>query len=452
LLIRHKVGGRAFRFAFKNTPLVLHVMRILQLFHTTIAVVRLHGCYADDAVADTDSDPDPDALSSDLLEWIRANGGYINEKLVVRHLVPDDPSSPRGVFATEDMADGEIVCKIPPNLVVKSDEVREDEMEYCNAIEAIANDMTGDNITPYGRYLLSQPEGYTALFWSQAGKNLLERMLRSTRPHQYTAYDELPPHGVNDVLSDLKMNCEGNIDDPLYLKAAMLVMARADDDKMVPFYDMINHNNGKRNIQHNIDPWKDKQTFDQRGYEIAIKKALRAGDELYSSYNRCDICGDYFDWFGTPEIFLHFGFVESLPQRWLFDFARVKFELDWKYGDENTGKVEANFLVPPSLLGMQLLQEEISRLETFATMNRDKAYEKFQVSKYEWESMWQYYDALHYALFIALQSDDKTLSDDVWNLDDDWWVKDGTLKATDDLDHYVLPSKLLSDVTFNDEL
>ena len=71
--------------------------------------------------------------------------------------------------------------------------------------------------------MLDQPRGYTAGYWSEAGKALLANMLKSLRAQELTEYDELPPHGVHDVLEDLKKRCDGDIDDPLYLHAAMLV-------------------------------------------------------------------------------------------------------------------------------------------------------------------------------------------------------------------------------------
>ena len=107
-------------------------------------------------------------------------------------------------------------------------------------------------------------------------------------------------------------------------------------------------------------------------------------DELYNSYNQCNICYDYHDHMGTPEIFLHFGFVEPMPQRWLFDFARVKFDLNWKDGDETSEEVVVNFLVPLSEKGKHLLQEELTRLKSFAAMHRNTSYEEYEnMTKYE---------------------------------------------------------------------
>ena len=60
---------------------------------------------------------------------------------------------------------------------------------------------------------------------------------------------------------------------------------------------MINHHNGKYNIRHNYDTYK--ESLDETGYEIATTKAIQAGGELYNSYNGCTICYDWLDHFGV---------------------------------------------------------------------------------------------------------------------------------------------------------
>ena len=74
------------------------------------------------------------------------------------------------------------------------------------------------------------------------------------------------------------------------------------------------------------------------------------------------------------------------------------------------------------------------------------------MSRFEWESLWLYYDALHNALTLATTQSDVSFSDEVWKLGHDWWIQDGTLKAEDSEEHYeghyVLRTKSLT----NDEL
>ena len=114
--------------------------------------------------------------------------------------------------------------------------------------------------------------------------------------------------------------------------------------------------------------------------------------------------------------------------------------MEWKDGNETSGERVVNFLVPPSKTGIDLLKEELIRLKSFSAAHRSNRHEIYEgVSVYEWEALWQYYDALRDALSHAIQSN-VTLTEEVWKLDDNWWVKDGTLRnGTDDSEHWVYP-------------
>ena len=401
------------------------------------------------------NDKDDDILSTNLIKWLRNNGAYINDKLVVKY-----NGVYRGIYATQDMEVGEQLCSIPSKLMIQPEKKElidgEDTTIYphCNTIKQVMKELSSDDPTPYGKYLKAQPIGYLPTFWSESAKELLITMLKSIQKEYQTdleyyglEYDELPPHGIQYKLDEIQYEC--NIDDqmmnnPIYKQAAMLVTARGDYEYMIPYYDMFNHNNARYNIHHDYTL---DETPDNRGFTVS--KPVKAGEELFNAYNRCNICNDRLDWYGTPEMWLEYGFIESLPQRWLFDFARVKFELEWKDGDESTGEVVVNFLVPMSSKGKRLLQEELTRLNIFADMHRGKSYEEYvDMSRFEWESLWQYYDALHNALTHATTRSDVSLSEEVWTLGHDWWVQDGTLKEEDSEEHYVLRTKSST----NDEL
>ena len=62
----------------------------------------------------------------------------------------------------------------------------------CETIQNVKDAMSGENITPYARYLLEQQKDYTAIFWSWAAKDLLLDMLHSRTESPMTEYDELP--------------------------------------------------------------------------------------------------------------------------------------------------------------------------------------------------------------------------------------------------------------------
>jgi len=383
------------------------------------------------AVTETVANDTQDVLITNLIHWLRANGSFINEKLQIRHINPDDPTSPRGVFALKPLEEGETVCNIPWDLMIEPSKnsvvVEENESLDCGTINAVIEELSKSEteMTPYGKYLLSQPRGYTLGFWSNEGKELFWEM---------TNAEKLPPIWIEDSLEEWEEECDGDVENEDHVFAVMLVKARADYQYLVPFYDMMNHNNGKTNVAHKYDPYKG-DPIDKTGYEMVTSKPIMAGEEIYNSYNHCTICQHYYDWFGTPEMFLHFGFVEGYPQRWLFDFARVKFDLDWKDGDEGTGEVVVDFLVPPSKKGMDLLKNEFDRLEKFG-QKREEQSSYGEVPEYELKSLWEYYDALSGALHYALESN-ATLVDDVWSMGEGWWVKDGTLAAEDVSEHCI---------------
>ena len=113
---------------------------------------------------------DDDVLTTELVDWLRDNGAYINDKLVIKQ---SDPSLPRGIYAMEDLEAGETICNIPWVLILKpsAEELAKaiEESSDCGTIESVFRAITADDdeMTPYGRYLLNQPRAYTAAFWSQ---------------------------------------------------------------------------------------------------------------------------------------------------------------------------------------------------------------------------------------------------------------------------------------------
>jgi hypothetical protein len=168
---------------------------------------------------------DVEILITDLIEWLRVNGAYINEKVAVKRSVEGDSSSPLGLVAIADINADETICHIPPHLILQpgGDSPRDTD---CGTIRATFEMLNAAEPNPYARYLLSQSPRYTPEFWSEAGRSLLKEML----------HDSLPPVYVDTTLTELKSYCNGDIDNPIYLHAAMLVKSRADYNYLVPFY------------------------------------------------------------------------------------------------------------------------------------------------------------------------------------------------------------------------
>ncbi len=180
-----------------------------------------------------------EVLITDMINWLRANGAFINDKLQIRHINPDDPSSPRGLFALESLEQGETVCNIPWELIISpSEKVAPQSERYkqldCGTIDAVIEEIckSESDMTAYGKYLLSQPRGYTLGFWSKLGQDLFWEM---------TDDEKLPPVWIEAIREDWEEECGGNAENSSHLFAMMLVKARADYQYLVPFYGEFKH-------------------------------------------------------------------------------------------------------------------------------------------------------------------------------------------------------------------
>jgi len=390
-------------------------------------------CFIQTTCTATDVDENKQLnIVSEMVDWLRANGAFINPKAEVRRAIAGDPASPLGVFATETLQEGELVCSIPWEVILKPRDPKHDEWD-CGTVEATFDAMNSSNPSPYGKYLLSQPRGYLPAFWSQQGQELFSELLGSDA--------QLPPYRIQDALKvDWADYCEGGADklkDPMQLHARMLVLARADYQYMIPWYDLFNHDNAKYNLAHKFS--YEQLAEEQKGVEIVTTKVIQPGEQLYNSYNRCTICWDRKDWFGTPEMLERYGFVESMPQFWLFAAPRIKFELDWKDKNESTGELEVDFLVPLSQRGVEFLRNGLNRLETLGEQKKNAAVmADADIPKSEWDIIWQYHDALMVAMKAALDSDVET-TEEVWGQSIHWWVSDGNLPPEDDDNYYYEP-------------
>jgi len=116
----------------------------------------------------------PESVVSELLDWLRENGAYVSPKVAVGHVDPDDPNSPRGVFAIDDMDEGETVCVIPWDLMIMPDVVSDPMVDDdCGTIHALYDAMSEGGKTPYAKYLLDQPVDYLPSFWSQVSERVV---------------------------------------------------------------------------------------------------------------------------------------------------------------------------------------------------------------------------------------------------------------------------------------
>ncbi|KAL7525730.1 hypothetical protein ACHAWF_001486 [Thalassiosira exigua] len=249
------------------------------------------------------------------------------------------------------------------------------------------------------------PRNYLPHWWSPWGKAYLRGLLGK----------KLPPDMMRDdhFITSVYDECDVDRENDLQSHAAVMYTARGDDELLVPFYDMINHRNGPYyNVKH--------QVISKQSYQLVASRRIEAGEQLHNSYNQCGpVCQGRMHYFGTPEILVWYGFVESYPQRYMVDQVRLKFDIVEK--EDGSGALEAKFAVPPSVWGVDYLKQEAMRLETFEQKyGKDKDLVE-RVPRSEYNVIWEYHDALSKAFDLAIKSAEGITSEIVWKCDCEWW-------------------------------
>ena len=84
---------------------------------------------------------------------------------------------------------------------------------------------------------------------------------------------------------------------------------------------MVNHDNGQINTENT-------PISSESGIKVWASKPIKAGEEIFASYDRCLDCQDVANYWGTPEILRDFGFVERYPRRFVAYDEGIWFEVE----------------------------------------------------------------------------------------------------------------------------
>jgi len=221
-----------------------------------------------------------------LMEWFEQRATVFNRKQQVRRENVDDPKSLIGVFAAEDISEGEILFALPWNAMINdqrhhganASNAPEEGAIECNTVRNLIDEMMlgkKSKFAPYVEYLKSQKPGQLPSAWSKEGKALLFEVLGGT--------NTLPPkHPYYWISDDWHKGCGGG-SNALEENAAMLVVQRAEDNLMIPLYDMYNHRNGKwhNTMNHRVE---------EKEFYMTASRDIVAGEQIYNSYNLCTGC------------------------------------------------------------------------------------------------------------------------------------------------------------------
>mmetsp|Transcript_7170 Transcript_7170/g.10467 ORF Transcript_7170/g.10467 Transcript_7170/m.10467 type:complete len:381 (+) Transcript_7170:52-1194(+) len=348
------------------------------------------------------------AANHPVIEWLRSrDGGHFTEKVFFRD---------GGMFAAEDISEGEIVMMIPPNALFGPN--ADDDSDECGTARRLAHEYVHlkekSDHWPYLQYVFeSFPHKSVPIGWSSAGKKIVRDLIVGS---------ELEPRGFG--RGSYKNACGATDDDSLavWLEAAWrIVLSRGWHHIMVPVFDMVNHRNGR---YHNVDR---RSTTDELlqvdgDYTIVATKDIKAGSQLHNSYNQCQAdatCFGIDKSYVTPQIFLDYGFVEQLPRRFAFFYPGDEeeeedddeFEYDDEEEDDSSGIVvwEVNedkkivwIGAAPNSSQISWLQVHLKRLQDVKNAVTER--KRRLKNQYEAQGIMDYYQALTEALQLAINS------------------------------------------------
>mmetsp|Transcript_18506 Transcript_18506/g.38012 ORF Transcript_18506/g.38012 Transcript_18506/m.38012 type:complete len:394 (-) Transcript_18506:259-1440(-) len=316
-----------------------------------------------------------------IVSWIRLKGGSFSEKLEIRRVDPADPTSYWGIFAKENIAAKEDLFNIPTECyihifdIAEDMNVEEDDEPYlknaCKLAHKLKEEMKlgeKSDYAPYIEYLKTQRPGQLPSNWSKEGKDVLRKVE--------------PDNEIVDWidLNFKEKNCIGN--DPFEEHMVEMTIQRGYDTAFIPIWDMVNHDNGRTNTENDTMYRKD-------GLKVRASRNIKAGEELFTTYDSCVDCYDDYQWEGTFDILKDFGFVESYPRRWIFEDQEIWFQID----EDKDGELVVDFGEKETSLHVDqilFLKNELDRLQevdAFVLQNQKTVPAK------EWRTILQYHDA-----------------------------------------------------------
>ncbi|KAL7441320.1 hypothetical protein ACHAXM_007788 [Skeletonema potamos] len=364
-----------------------------------------------------------------LISWLEKEGGYLHPKLQMRRVDPSDQKSYFGLFADEFIPKDEILIRVPQSMVLSTsvafDEVR---TMTCGTVRTLINELKlkdDSKYAPYVNYLIdTQPPGCPSA-WSEAGKALLTRVLRPSDSFRWVdewvppAWSgatrdfltrvvgapkeiiELPPHDPLPWLDVWHNDCEGS-DDPLEEYAALIVIQRSWDAKLIPVLDMMSHGNGNLlNTAHS-----DVHDIDT-DIELKAKRDIEANEQIHTSYNMCENCGSRKYNYGTGDILREYGFVEQMPQSFYFEGMEFGFRVDENQKESGKGKGYGMPYVTdwvnkkPSAENVETMEQMLEQIKKTKAKELSVNYDN--VNSYEWEMIKSYVNALENGLKAAVR-------------------------------------------------
>jgi len=369
-----------------------------------------------------------------MISWLRESGGFFHPNLEMRRVNLTDSNSRFGMFAKGPIPQKETMLQIPTEMILDSREEDPDIISamMCGTVRNLLEQLKlkdDSKYAPYVNYLLdTQPPGQIPSAWSDAGKELLMKVLEGEANASASAseYIVLPPTEPLSWVDEWVETCKGS-KDPLEIYAALMIIQRSWDDILIPVFDMMSHRNGDwtntaSNSLHEGEP-----------AEVYASRDIEAGEEIYTTYNHCEDCGARYTNYGTPEILREYGFVEQFPQSWILHDIGIGFRMDHSYDDDGN-ELEDEYVITEWIsekpdqddIGeLSLRYAQVVELGKTLLKERDE-----NVPDGEWNTIVDYVDAMEIAFEIAIG----TALDELGEEDDEEYDDDDDYEEEDEED------------------
>jgi spermidine synthase len=352
------------------------------------ALLLLLASAVTEASSDTCSIVAEQAQIQDIIDWVRSEGGFFNDKLEVRRADPADPTSYYGIFATNTIQPKEALLRVSASSMIRAvkdeQQVSDEEhaSELCDLTHVVLKELRSgeqSQYAPYVKYLLDQKRGQLPSSWTEPAKELMR---------------EINPADVHNMVDWIEMEFENTgcirKGDAFEQQALALVVQRRWESIMVPVYDIISNAKDPKKI--NMDT---TSVFGPKGLRTWATTLIEAGEELFTSYSNV---------WGTSEILRNFGFVEPYPRK--FQMSQVLFEIDEAIGETGDTSQEIEWInldgETPSYEAIESMKEESKRLQDLQHNGTLEDNRRMMPEK-EWNAIFQYHQALANAVDVAIE-------------------------------------------------
>ena len=349
-------------------------------------------------------------LVNDLIQWIKNNGGIVDDRQLVKGGELQRITAAQNVYATSFIPEGTVLLSVPWDLVVEPKDYSEHKSDWmCDMVEVLhkeleANQDGKSDFGPYMRYLESLADPIMLpTAWSEGGFDLLRQVLGDNLLPDDSEID-------HDFHSWKKKCVKGtNVNGPMK-KAAFLVIGYSSPNptekdeewyQMIPFYDFYSPREDSTCNTFFVQDDEDEEMV------VVAARDIEAGEPIYTPMA-------YGETADNGRQFIHSGRIE---RRHVFSFTDadapfknkklgVKFDLDKV---EENGKSFSNITwvegVRPHSRAYDYIQTELNRMKQIASiLPQDALYFLQPAEKHERKALEEYSLALIDALSALLET------------------------------------------------